>query len=183
MMNVAIALNRKVIVPAYVLLTSLFCNHPKDGIDVYVLHTELTTDDMKLFKELAEQYEKKAVKEMYVDRSGWQELPETYDWSIETYYRLMLPDMLPESITRILYLDVDMVVNRRIVSFYEMPFEDKLFICAEDFRFDEELEMCSKKRYDVFKALKDQGMKYFCAGMLLMNIDGLRKKVFVFKST
>lgn len=41
-MNVATALNSKYMRYAYVMLTSLFCNHPREDIQVYLLHNDLT---------------------------------------------------------------------------------------------------------------------------------------------
>ena len=183
-MNLSIALNRKVIVPAYVLLTSLFYNHPEQQIDVYMLYSELLPEDLVLFQKLGQEYSNKRIIELYVDRSSFPALPENRFWTIETYYRLLLIDMLPEDVSRILYLDVDMIVNKDIVSFYETSFDDKLLIAAEDFEFMHIIETPEESRNirdELFLQLHRQGMVYFCAGMILFNITGLRKQGFCFQ--
>ncbi len=52
-MNIAIALNNKVIVPAYVMIRSLVMNNMANPIRLYVLHSELTTESCKLLQDAA----------------------------------------------------------------------------------------------------------------------------------
>ena len=90
---------------------------------------------------------------------------------------MLLPELLPGE-ERVLYLDVDMIVNQNIRGFYDTDFGGKLFVVSKDQEFDRLLEnekdVCPK-RYEIFSALKQGGMTYFCSGMLLMNLEEMRK--------
>jgi lipopolysaccharide biosynthesis glycosyltransferase len=64
------------------------------------------------------------------------------------YYNLMIPKLIDED--RILYLDVDLVVNGDIRPFYDSDFEDKYVIGVEDWKlFDrhDELDMAPEAKY------------------------------------
>ena len=90
----------------------------------------------------------------------------------ETYFRLIATELLPNSISRILYLDPDIIIQKNLQNFYYQSFVDqgdeKSIIACEDTSIT--------GRVDVYENL---GMpldaKYFNAGVLLLNLDKLRK--------
>ena len=94
------------------------------------------------------------------------------------YYRLMLPELLPEDVDRILYLDIDVIVNQNIADFYKTDFGGKLLIATKDpevetfFRTDAPED---KERNRFFKRLIAEGMTYFCSGVIIFHIEELRK--------
>lgn len=109
-MNIAIALNNKYVRYAYVMLTSLFVQHPEENIHVYALHMDLSESDMELLTSLCNEYGN-TLHFLKVNPDDFSEsLPTTEAWSLETYFRLQLIDRLPESVDRILYLDIDMII-------------------------------------------------------------------------
>ena len=179
-MNIAIALNKKVIVQAYVLLASIAVN-VKEKVTLYVLHSNLEKEDIDALRQAlkintAIGHE---VVELHIDESIFIGFPYNSLWSLEMYYRLLLPDMLGDRIDRILYLDIDMIVNKDITEFYNLDFDDKEMIVAKDMEFDNLImnnDEGEQKRNDLFIRLKDDGMIYFCSGMLLMNIKKLKDK-------
>lgn len=94
------------------------------------------------------------------------------------YYRLMLAELLGSRLERILYLDVDMVVNKDITDFYYTDFEGHLLAAAKDMEFATILAMDepgSRARNAFFQKLAQEGMTYFCSGLLLMNLPKLRE--------
>ena len=111
--NAAIALNRNVLYPAYVMIRSLVRNNNSYPIYLYVLHSELNAEDFKFLQDAlmrgasAENY----IEFIKIDSSKVSGLPCTQTWSLEMYYRLMLPELLGDKIDRILYLDVDIIVD------------------------------------------------------------------------
>ena len=54
--NIATALNSKYMRYAYVMLTSLFTNQPDADIHVYLLHSDLSPQDIAYLQELADEY-------------------------------------------------------------------------------------------------------------------------------
>lgn len=97
-------------------------------------------------------------------------------FSIETYYRLVLPELLPDY-GKVLYLDSDLVVEEDVARLYEEDVEGYLLAAARDadtaglyngFEPD-------KKRYtDKVLRLK-RPYDYFQAGVVLFHLEAFRK--------
>ncbi len=170
-MNIAIALNRKYFTYTYVMLTSLFHNNPNEEITCYVLHSELTSEDIVAFSQLAYKYGGHIVS-VPIDRSAFAgSLPTSDMWSIETYYRLMLLDVLPASVDRLLYIDVDTIIIGELGSFYNSEFGEKHFVVCED---SDPVGIVIPERAVMFTKQFEQGYRYFNAGIMLWDIERLR---------
>jgi len=176
--NIAIALNKEVLFQAYVMLRSLAKNHTSGQICVYVLHSGFHGDDCAFLKDaLLRGKESNQIVFLEIDPGKVDGLPYNHLWSVEMYYRLMLPELLGDCIDRILYLDIDMIVNKDITEFYYTDFEDCLLIAAKDMEFQTILDLDepdSRIRNAFFRELAEAGMTYFCSGMLLMNLAKLK---------
>ena len=130
-MNIATALNRKYLEYTVVMLCSLYENN-NEHIDAYLLHSELTTQDIDIIKNSLSKYDITIIS-VEINKSDFDDrLPRNTQWSIETYYRLMLMDILPESVDRLMYLDVDLIINGSIEEFYHIDFAGDDVIAADD---------------------------------------------------
>lgn len=85
-----------------------------------------------------------------------------------TYLRLMMLEVLDPSIKRILYLDVDMVVNGDITPLWQTDLGDNLIGAVADPGMDVE-SFTAKHNLDF------NGQRYFNAGMILMDLDRIRQ--------
>lgn len=172
-MNIAVALNQKYFYYTYVMLTSLFENNKDSSVRVFVLHSDLDDESISAFSDLAAQY-KGEVQAILIDRTFFpKDLPFNEQWSLEMYYRLMLPDILPHDVDRILYIDVDTIVNQSIREFYETDFEEKYFVVCRDIPAE---KLNDIRRQETFRFLFEQGNYYFNSGVMLWNIQALRGK-------
>lgn len=177
-MNIATSLNRKYVSYTYVMMKSVLVNNENEDIHFYILHTELTDEDMELLKSLTDEYGKE-ISFLKVDRSKFSsKLPTTKDWSLETYFRLMMLDLLPETVDRILYLDVDVIVDKSLHELYFMDFDGQLFAVCKEMPFRGGF---SDLRQNLFAAYLEQGYQYFNAGVMLWNISLLRKEGYSFE--
>ena len=178
--NVAIALDRNVLFAAYVTIRSLAKNNSVHQIYVYVLHSELTKEDCESLRDaLLREMRDNQMIFIEVDPSKFSNLPYNRLWSREMYYRLMLPELLGEEIDRILYLDTDIIVNKDISDFYNIDFEEKLLITTKDMNFEDlTLNQPDSGVRDAFfkKLVKEDGMIYFCSGVLLLNLAKLKER-------
>lgn len=186
--NIAIALDRNVLYPAYVMIRSLAKNNSKHPICVYVLHSKLTEADFNLLRDalMRDMNSENCMEFIRIDAEKVSGLLHTEFWTMEIYYRLMLPELLGGQIERILYLDVDIIVNKDIWDFYQTDFEEKLLIVGRDmisdplFDMDEEIIATEKPElsgwYAFFKKYAEKGMTYFCSGVLLMNLLKLKEE-------
>lgn len=180
--NVATSLNSLYVKYTYVMLTSLFMNNKENEVHVYLLYNDLTNDDIACLSGLAKDFNQH-LHPTFIDKTLFPEdLPTTEAWTIETYFRLMLIDILPTEVDRLLYLDVDMIINKPLNSLYDTDFESKLFCACKDMGaingFPE-----NDIRISLFENAKerDPEYSYFNAGMMLWNLEELRGK-YCFKS-
>ncbi len=173
-MNIATALNKKYLYYTGVMLTSL-CVNNGEHIDAYLLHSELEEEDIRILEDSLKQYDISIIS-LKVDGSKFDvKLPRNTQWSIETYYRLMLMDILPESVERLLYLDVDLIINQSICDLYHMDFGEYEIIAADDSNGKRTPDTFGEKQREMFGPMLQQGYRYFNAGVMLLNIGKIRQ--------
>ena len=179
-MNVATALNRKYINYTIVMLTSLCINNPVH-IDAYLLHCELSENDIALITNSLKDYDVNIIPMKIDSHIFSKKMPVTKIWSIEMYFRLLLSDLLPETVEKILYLDVDIIVNKDISELYNMYLSDKLIAAAYDRNgHGGSLEQLSDKQKEMFLKIADDKPFYFNSGVLLLDITSIRKQKITF---
>ena len=172
-MNISTSLNSKYMRYTYVMLTSLFENQPKNmDIHVYLLHSDLTLTDKEHLQTVVENHGG-TLHLLQVDPSCLPaSCPTTVNWSLEMYFRLMLSRLLPEDVDRILYIDVDTIVNHSLEDFYNTDFEGNMLCACTDPLNGEFPDI----RNEIFAEHIKQGFTYFNSGVLLMNVSALRNK-------
>lgn len=95
--------------------------------------------------------------------------------SVETYFRLIIPEIMPEY-SKVLYLDCDMVVNSDLVELYHTDLTGYYLAAAKDIDY-----LGSAKLYEDVKNYARKVLKlksefdYFQAGVLVMNLEEFRK--------
>lgn len=103
--------------------------------------------------------------------------------SIETYFRFFIPDLFPQY-NKVLYLDADILVmqdikqlfDTDISSFYAGVIQDtvlEVFIDREDIKTNTEPKRTYKEYFK--EKLKKENQIYFNAGVLLLNLDKIRR--------
>lgn len=83
--------------------------------------------------------------------------------TMATYYRCLLSDLLPESLSRVLYLDCDILVLQPLDEFYDMPLGEAPVAAVADMACNE------TARYHTLKY--PAADSYFNAGVLLVNLN------------
>ena len=131
-MNILLAFNSNYYMPALVLLKSLLVNNQWcREIRIYVLYSDLKPGEIRRFSQVAEESGIAKAIFLPVETDTFQDAPLHLKWiSRETYYRLLAQEMLPESVERVLYLDVDMIVMGSLEEFYHQDFEGKLLVAC-----------------------------------------------------
>ena len=172
-MNILLSFNSNYYMPALVLLQSLLVNNRWCAdIRVYVLYADLTPGEIRRFTQVAEESGIAKAIFLPVDPDSFKDAPLHLKWiSRETYYRLLAQEMLPESVERVLYLDVDMVVMGSLEEFYHQDFEGKLLVACNRYGpggvDPHRLEQLTLPRDTI----------YFNAGTLLYDLKGQRQEI------
>ena len=175
-MNLSAAINDAYTPYAYVMLRSLFEKNPEAEVFVYLLQYDLKDGSRKELECLTEQYGNHLVLLPIDIKRLSEKLPRTVEWPVEVYFRLLLPDLLPEEVDRILYLDADIVVNQDLRSFYETDFAGNLILGCRDLALKNlTIEQCLEKRSEKLRTLFEEH-RYINSGVLLFHMTDLRKK-------
>ena len=92
------------------------------------------------------------------------------DFNKTPYYKLLIPELIPKNIDRILYLDVDIVVNGSIKELYNLDIKDNFFAAAADFIINKK-DIEYKKRLGMGK-----NDNYFNSGVILFDMEKFRQE-------
>lgn len=148
-----------------IMLTSLFENNKRHAINVFILVCEpLDMRNARRFAKLEKRYGQR-IQIMEVDDSKLRSLPlvDPGRLTIATYYRLLVTDLLPESLSKVLYLDGDIIVMGDLSELWETNLEGKA-LAAVPRRWVSSDELQKSLHYP-----SEAG--YFNAGVLLINLD------------
>lgn len=154
-------------------IKSLIANSSKDYYySIKILYTDISEEHQKSI----EKFEQENVGIEFVDLNYYIEKIKdklfTRDYySKTTYFRLFIPNLYPQY-SKALYLDSDVIVLSDIANLYNIDMEDNLVAAAPD-----EVILYTK----VFSEYAEKVVgvsdyrNYFNAGVLLMNLDELKK--------
>ena len=156
-----------------VALQSLIENASKNyNYCIKILHTNVEEEHKKQIKK----YEKENVNIEFVDLSYYIEKVQdklyTRDYYTNTtYFRLFLPELYPQY-DKVLYLDSDVIVVGDISELYNIDMGTNLVAAAPDdiIQYNKVFQDYAELVVGVAKY-----QNYFNAGVLLMNLDELRK--------
>jgi lipopolysaccharide biosynthesis glycosyltransferase len=162
--HIALAFDKNYITPFYVLLTSIFTNNRDCNFYFYVIASGLKENELKRISEFIKRHNAD-IKFYEIDHTQVSNLvmPEKSHFAPSTYYRLFFPSMVPENISKLLYIDTDIVVINSLSELYNT--EVILPIAAT---LDPKEEV--RPELGIF----EKG-KYFNAGVLLINLEKWKK--------
>ena len=160
-------------------ILSIFENTNKD-ITIHILHDNtLTNDNRDKFNYLAGHYNQQikfynveiiAADKILEYKSGIPAL-EKSPFSIASIYRLLIFDILSDSINKIIYLDADTLVNRNINDLWSIELND--YPLAAFPEFDCGLTYTVDKYLINANLIKTEN--YFNSGVLLINLEYWRQ--------
>ena len=157
------------VMPTGVMLTSLFENNKGEDIRVHLFHNGISKRQIKDIETVAGSYGQ-SVSFYRMDDSSMDYMPvgqafqtDHVGLSRATYYRLLLPQILPGDIERVVYLDGDILVSDSLRTLWDINIEGKAVAAVPDSYNNVPLHF-NRLRY-----LQAKG--YFNAGVLLINLD------------
>lgn len=162
--NFALCVNDKYSRYIAVTVKSICENHRDNPVAIHILTDYISTKNQHRLKDIVSAYQNAEIYIYAVDDSQLKGLKDT--WSIYTWYRVLVPQLLP-GVSRCLYLDADTVVTDDLSELFTMPMEGKSIACAidsENFK-DETRQRCEYGEADI----------YVCAGVMMMNLDYWRE--------
>ncbi|MCH5172293.1 MAG: glycosyltransferase family 8 protein [Erysipelotrichales bacterium] len=141
----------------------------KNYTEVYtinVLSDSLSTKYLNQLKELVKNINNIKLIIHIVDDSRLKGL-KTGNWTIHIWYRILLPEILEETIERVLYLDADTLILQNLDELFTRDISGQSIAASIDYQnlFDYAFERCGYEK----------NKQYICSGVMLINLDYWRK--------
>lgn len=146
-----------------VLLKSIEANKGAERVRV---HAILDGVDMALLDHIRSAVPGLDILDYHVAGHMALDLPPIMHISRATYLRLIMPEVLPAEIDRVLYLDIDMVVTQSLRPLWQSDLQGRPFAAVEDHNLSAE---DLAERFGL-----TCGGRYFNAGMLLIDMQAER---------
>ena len=174
MVPVVMAADENYVIPASVTIASLLRNAaPETRYDIYIL---IPGDFPSVSRLLLQQFEQR-----YPGcKINFLEVEETFErghldsahLTKATFYRLLIPTLLPQH-SKCIYLDTDVVVNTDLTKLYRTDMEGFYIAGVRDVWYT----YCAERiEYEAERLNLPSADNYINAGVLVMNLDELRKQ-------
>lgn len=170
MIHVLVSFDANYMQHTQVMLYSL-CKHTKESVEVWLLNLKLTDEQCAACKRFIERKCGAELKIIDMDPSMFRGMP-TCGFSIECYSRIMALNVLPKELSRVLWLDGDIIVNNDVAPFYHQELGDKYCVACKDNWADTE----HIKTHQVALGIPNTH-EYFNSGVLLLNLEILRRNI------
>lgn len=165
-MNIAVGLSGNYLKHLIVMVTSL-CENNNNEIKLYALVEEFSDQDKNEFYESVSKY--KNLETFFIDitEDDVKGFPITQYFRVSTFFRVLLATKLPKEVEKILYLDIDLIVDGSLEELWNIEVNETYPIAAVQ----------EKSVTNYCERLNVPANYYYVnAGVLLLNIKEVRKQ-------
>lgn len=168
-MDLLFAVDDRFVSQMLTVVYSVMENTPED-VDFYVLQKR-RLQNTKMIVRFAERTGAR-YHPLVMEGEDFSDFPVTDRYPETIYYRLIAHRYLPEDMDRILYLDADILCINDLRPLYNLDFDGKMYAAASHSGLTNMANVINNVRLG-----SDSGESYFNSGVLLMNLDLIRKNV------
>lgn len=169
--NIVVCGDHRFVMPMGVLFHSISTNNQEVDIDFHLITDDsLTDNDVMQLRTCTNEY--RANNHLYFYKVNADEVRAKMKfkdgfYKIQTFYRLLITDLIPETIDRVIYLDGDIIVRGSLLDLWQMPMDGFAIGAAQDAQ-EGKVEQFNRLQYSSTKG-------YFNAGVLLVNLKYWRE--------
>lgn len=140
-------------------------NNTSSFIEFHILDGGIAEKSKNLIKQSLKKFNNYSTK--YHDMSGYglERFPNVRHYSLNTFSRYFIPELVPE-LDKVLYIDVDVVVNGDIAELYNIDLEDKALAAVPENFYLKNGDYVKGNILPEFENTEN----YFNAGVMLLNI-------------
>ena len=150
-----------------VTLQSFVDHHTNESAFIFHIVSEaLSSDNLDYLRRVIAQRTSWQLMYHPIEEKSLAHIP-TGPFTIHTWYRIFLDQLLPEEVDKVLYLDADTLIASSIDELFQIPLENVAIGAAKD---QQNFITATKQRIGL-----PQQQTYICAGVLLMNLSYWRK--------
>lgn len=155
--------------PLKVALLSIYDNHPHQTLRIWLVHERISTESIASLQTFCDYlgFELQVIK---VDGSNWASAPTVARYPKEMYFRLLAGEILPKEVTKVLYLDPDILVINSLSDLWKLELEQHLLAAATHTGLLDVATPINKVRLDL-------DHEYYNSGVMLLNLTQARQKV------
>lgn len=166
-MNIVINIDKNYVGIASVMLYSLASNS-SEHVTVYVLNDELDNEDFAELNKALNEFKTFDLVDTKVDSSCFPADTSTLTnrWSKTVFYRLLISELLPKSVERVLYLDTDIIVDRDIQEMYHIDLGENYIAACIDTEVSD--------LFDINRLNLNDAQVYFNSGVILFDLKKIR---------
>ncbi|MDR1978228.1 MAG: glycosyltransferase family 8 protein [Synergistaceae bacterium] len=163
-----------------VVMTSIF-ERTKSPVCVHILHDRTMTErNRALLKETAETFGQGIAfhdVSPHIEQVGNEAIrrAEKHQHSIGALFRLLIPELLPSKIEKVIYLDSDILVNMNIQELWDISLENYSLAGVLDHPINKPYRRFSYRTFGM-KLMGCDRKHYINSGVLSMNLPKVRKK-------
>lgn len=156
-----------------VTVTSALENNREEPLSIHILTDGISKQDTIRFKRLEEKY-RAEINITTIPPGIIRRIPPSNGkWAQSIYFRLFAADLLPENVTRIIYLDSDVIINCNLRPLWDTEMHGLPCAAVRD------VNCCADEALtgllSPLKALP-QSSRYFNSGVMLMDIGQIRHR-------
>ena len=168
--NIALNIDSKYVVPCCTMLCSIFENNKNKKFCIHIISEDLNDCVISDIEELVESKYNQELFFYTIDSKSLNNFPQYKNSHISqaANCRLFIADILPSEVTKVLYLDCDLIVDSSLESLWETDMSDHPVAVVEDMwsgKDDNYVRLNYKKEYG-----------YFNSGVMLINLAWWREK-------
>lgn len=167
-MNLLVTLNKNYLPYLIILLKSILKTNPNKEFTIFIISKEIDNQDVATVEEALKTPLMK-FELLHFDESLLIGAPTSSRYPLEIYYRIFAAKVLPSTVSRILYLDPDIVVINQLDSLYNLDFEGNYFIGATHIRK-------VLRKFNQIRVRAHKSAPYINTGVMVMNIELLRNE-------
>lgn len=169
-MNLLLTLDENYLLPCKVMLYSFFASNPgEQDVTVYLLHSNIARDKLDELERYCTGFNAGLAPYM-VDAALFENAPVSKRYPKEMYYRLLSPLILPQKLSRVLYLDPDTLIINPLRPLWELELHGKVFAAASHTGLTEMANEINQVRLDTEH-------EYFNSGVMLIDLNSARSLV------
>ena len=151
---------------AGITITSLVHNNIGHDLIVHIVYDELLPEDMEKLQQMERLYRNLTLYFYQITSTeGMTFVVPPGHITQAMYYRYLFADMLPETVTRLIYMDADIICKGDILPLWQLDLQGKVLAAARDYGENRSCDRIGLKNG-----------RYFKSGVLLMDLTKWRQQ-------
>jgi lipopolysaccharide biosynthesis glycosyltransferase len=139
MNHIVLCTNDNWSIPAGVLIESILFYNPDSDFTFHIIAKKFSKKSLSIFEQIQKKYQRIIIDTIFVTDNYVDSLPvrKTDHVTIETYFRFLIPDLLDKSISKILYLDGDILCTGSLDELFKTELSSYACAMCPDTRFSD----------------------------------------------